>query len=550
MTVLGAGTIEELRQSVRGEVITPGDDTYESARAVWNGMIDKRPGLILRCAGVADVIAGVQFARSQGLELAVRGGGHSLPGSSTSEGGMVVDLSPMKGIRVDPEAGRVRAEAGVVWGELDHETQAWGLALTGGLVSSTGIAGFTLGGGIGWLMRAHGLACDNLVSVDVVTADGRLVHASESEHADLLWGLRGGGGNLGIVTSFEFRLHRVGPVILGGPVFYPADQATEVIRGWRQYTADAPDDMTTIVNLGTAPPLPFLPADVHGHRIATVIAAYASGPDAGREFAAPLRTLGDAIADLLAPLPYTALQSLVDPLFGPGARNYFTAVYLSSLPDEAIDALVAGHGSSPSASSEIHIHHMGGAVARVPDDATAYGNRAAPYLVNIVARWTDEATDDAHMGWARRLRAALEPFSSGGAYVNFVSAGDAPVRAGYSAATYARLAGVEGRVGPDEPVPPQSECGATPGARCLTRRLGLRTRGQPADMPNQRARWSSRSCWCSPIQATWPSGRSRMAGTSSAAAGSAMRSTRSDQPSTVRRSVRSRTRPRPRRSRS
>jgi FAD/FMN-containing dehydrogenase len=442
-TILGEGTIQELRESIQGEVVTPAAPGYDVARAVWNGMIDKRPALIVRCFGVADVIAAVQFARSQDIELAVRGGGHSLPGFSTSDGGIVVDLSPMKGIRVDPDAQRVVAQGGVTWRELDHETQAFGLAVTGGLVSSTGVAGFALGGGIGWLMRKHGLTCDNLAAVDLVTADGRLVHANERENPDLYWGLRGGGGNFGVVTSFEFRLHRVGPTILAGPIFFPGDQATQILRGYREYTASLPDEMTTLVNLTTAPPAPFLPADVHGKKVVAVVGVYAGSPDEGRKVAEPLRHLGTPITDLLGPMPYTMMQSLLDGLYAPGARNYFKAGYLGGLSDEAIDTLVRFQGSTISPSSEIHVHQLGGAVARVPDDATAFGQRGAPYLLNIVARWADPGTDAAQIAWARDLFAAAEPFSTGGTYVNFMSAGDDRIVAAYGRDKYERLAGLK-----------------------------------------------------------------------------------------------------------
>ena len=439
-TILGEGTIQELRESIRGEVITAADAGYDAARAVWNGMIDKRPALIVRCSGVADVISAVDFARSQDLEIAVRGGGHSLPGFSTTDGGIVIDLSPMKGIRVDPDTQRVVAQAGATWRELDHETQAFGLAVTGGLVSSTGVAGFTLGGGIGWLMRKHGLACDNLVGADLVTADGRLVHASEHENAELYWGLRGGGGNFGIVTSFEFRVHRIGPTILAGPIFYPGDQAAQVLRGYREYTANLQDEMTTLVNLITAPPAPFLPPDVHGTKVVAVVGVYAGSPEDGRTLAQPLRELGTPIADLLGPMPYTTMQSLLDGFYTPGARNYFKSGYLAGLSDDLIDELVRFHGPSISPASEIHIQHLGGAVARVADDATAFGQRSAPYMLNVVARWTDQATDDAQIAWARDLYAAAEPSSTGGTYTNFLSAGDDRVAAAYGSATYERLA--------------------------------------------------------------------------------------------------------------
>ena len=439
-TILGDATVQELRESILGEVITPADPSYDETRAVWNAMIDRRPALIIRCAGVADVIAAVQFARSQELEIAVRGGGHSLPGFSTTDGGIVIDLSAMKGIRVDPDAERVVAQGGVTWRELDHETQAFGLALTGGLISSTGIAGFTLGGGIGWLMRKYGLTCDNLEAADLVTADGRLVRASEHENPELYWGLRGGGGNFGIVTSFEFRLHRVGPTVLAGPIFFPGEQATQILRGYREYTADLPDEMTTLVNLTTAPPAPFLPADVHGKKVVAVIGVYAGSPDEGRRIAEPLRHLGTPITDLLGPMPYTMMQSLLDGLFSAGARNYFKAGYLAGLSDEAIETLVRFHGPSTSPSSEIHVQHLGGAVARVPDGATAFSGRGAPYLMNVVARWTDPGTDDAQIAWARDLYAAAEPFTTGGTYVNFLSEGDDRVAAAYGPDKLERLA--------------------------------------------------------------------------------------------------------------
>jgi FAD/FMN-containing dehydrogenase len=439
-TILGEATIQELRESIRGEVITPSDPGYDTARAVWNGMIDKRPALIVRCSGVADVMAAVEFACSQDLELAVRGGGHSLPGFSTSDGGVVVDLSPMKGIQVDPERLRVVAQGGVTWKELDHETQAVGLAVTGGLSSSTGIAGFTLGGGIGWLMRKYGLAADNLVAADMVTADGRLVHASEHENPELFWGLRGGGGNFGVVTSFEFQLHCVGPTVLAGPIFFPGEEATQILRGYREYTAQLPDEMTTLVNLTTAPPAPFLPDSVHGKKIVAVVGVYSGAPDAGRELADGLRALGTPIVDLLGPMPYTTMQTLLDPLWAAGARNYFRAGYTETLSDDTIESLVHAHQSTISPMSEIHVQHVGGAIARVADEGTAFGERAAPYLINIVARWADAATDTAQIGWAKDLSSAIEPATTGGSYVNFMSVGDDRVAATYGEAKYERLA--------------------------------------------------------------------------------------------------------------
>jgi hypothetical protein len=440
MTVtLGNGTIQELREAVRGDVVGAGDAAYDGARAVWNGMIDKRPALIVRCAGVADVVAAVQFARSQDLEIAVRGGGHSLPGFSTTDGGVVIDLSRMRAVRVDVDAQRTVAEGGATWAALDHETQSFGLAVTGGLMSSTGVAGFTLGGGIGWLMRKHGLACDNLVGADLVTADGRVVHASETENLGLLWGLRGGGGNFGVVTALEFRLHRFGPNVLAGPILFQASDAAAVLRGWRSYVAEAPDDITSLVSLGSAPPIPPVPAEYHGRKVTTVVTTFAGRIEDGLDVVAPVRQLATPIVDLLGEIPYVALQSLPDPFFGPGARNYFTSTYLRDLPDEALDVLALFHQACPSPFSEIHIHQMGGAVARSGLAESAFGNRAAPFLVNVVARWLEPSDDDALLGWSRSLRSALEPFSTGGAYSNFLGLGDDRVNAAYDSERLDRL---------------------------------------------------------------------------------------------------------------
>jgi FAD/FMN-containing dehydrogenase len=446
--VLGGATVEELRQSVRGTIVVPGDAEYDGARAVWNGMIDRRPALVVRCGGVADVVAAVQFARSQGLEIAVRGGGHSLPGFSTTDGGVVIDLSRMRGVTVDAAARRAVVEGGATWADVDQATQAEGLAVTGGLVSTTGVGGFTLGGGVGWLTRKHGLASDNLVAADIVTADGSVVRASESENADLLWGLRGGGGNFGVVTSFEFGLFPLGPMILGGPVFYPGEQAVEVLRGWRDATAAMPDDLTTLVSLGSAPPIPPIPESWHGRPVATVIGAWAGSIADGAAPAAPLRTLGDPIADLLGEMPYQVLQTLVDAGWGPGARNYFTSSFLADLPDAALEVLAEAHQSRPSPFNEIHLHQMGGAAARIDAEASAVGNRQAPFLLNIICRWLEPADDERELAWARGLRDAMAPFATGGTYVNFLGVGDARVRDAYDAERYGRLAGLKRRWDP------------------------------------------------------------------------------------------------------
>ncbi|HEY7484688.1 MAG TPA: FAD-binding oxidoreductase [Streptosporangiaceae bacterium] len=444
--VLGDATIGELEAALSGEVVRPGDASYEEARAVWNAAHDRRPALVVRCAGTADVIQAVEFARSQDLPVAVRGGGHSIAGFSTCDGGIVIDLSAMKGARVDPVRRRVVAQPGLTWGELDHETQAFGLAVTGGLVSTTGIAGFTLGGGVGWLVRRHGLASDNLVGADVVTADGRLVHAGPEENADLFWALRGGGGNFGIVTSFEYRLHPVGPQVLAGLIFYPLAEAKQVIAGWRDLTAEMPDELTTLVNLTTAPPVPFLPESVHGTRVVVVAGMFAGTVEAGESAVRPLRTLGTPIADLMGPMPYTAMQALLDPLWTRGAHNYFTSAFIEP-SDTAIDTVLRQHLTTPTPNSELHLHHLGGAFGRVPADATAFSQRDASVLCNVIARSLEPTGFEEHTAWAREAREEIARHGQGVMYVNFTGDAD-KVRASYPDAVYDRLVQVKDKYDP------------------------------------------------------------------------------------------------------
>jgi len=447
--LLGEATIREFEDGLRGRLVLPHHDDYDEARAVWNGAHDKRPALIVRCAGTADVIRAVDFARSEDLAVAVRGGGHSLPGFSTCDGGMVIDLSPMNAVHVDPQRRTATAQGGCTWADLDHETQAFGLAVTGGLVSTTGIAGFTLGGGIGWLMRKVGLACDNLVAADVVTAEGRLVHAGEDENPDLLWGLRGGGGNFGIVTSFEYRLHAVGPTVLAGPIFFAGARAAEVLRFYRDWVRELPDEMTTLALLTTAPPAPFLPAEVHGTPVVAVVAVHAGDPNDGAPLVEALRGLGDPVADLIGPMPYTVMQTLLDGLWTPGAHNYFRSAYVDELDDAAIGALVAAHAAVPSPTSEIHLQHFGGAVARVGDEHGAFGDRSAQFVLNAIARSADADGFEANVAWARDCTRALAPVSRPGAYVNFMGdAGDDRLRASHSPASYERLVALKRRYDP------------------------------------------------------------------------------------------------------
>ena len=367
-----------------------------------------------------------------------RGGGHSIPGFSTVDGGIVLDLSLMKGIQVDPARRRVTAQAGATWKDLDTETQQFGLAVTGGLVSSTGIAGFTTGGGMGWLMRKYGLAADNLVGADVVTADGQFIHASADEHPDLFWGLRGGGGNFGVVTSFEYQLHEVGPIVLSGLVFYPAEEAEQVLRGYRAACAAAPDELTTLVNMTMAPPVPFLPESVHGKPVIAVGGCWSGDLDAGEAATAPFRSLGTVIADVFAANPYAGWQQALDPLYPRGVHNYFRSAFLRAADDASVRVLLDSFAALPSAMTQIHLHHLGGAVGRVPAEATAFALRDQEFIVNVVARTpTAEGFADV-VEWARGVTSALGPDVT--AYVNFTGeANTALVRASYPADTYRRL---------------------------------------------------------------------------------------------------------------
>ncbi|HEX4323252.1 MAG TPA: FAD-binding oxidoreductase [Gaiellaceae bacterium] len=441
--VIGEATIQELREAIRGEVITPGDAGFGEASRVWNGMHDARcPAVIVRCAGAADVAAAIGFARSNQLKLAIRGGAHSIAGFSTCDGGVVVDLSQMKGVRVDPGAQRAHVGGGATWLDVDHETQPHGLATTGGLVSSTGVGGYTLGGGIGWLMRAYGLACDNLVGADVVTADGQLVHASETENPDLLWGLRGGGGNFGVVTQFELALHPVGPLVHAGPIFYPAEAAVDLMRLFRDWAPDAPDEVTALVNLTSAPPLPPIPEAWHGKPVAAFVGCSVGPVEEAEAHVRAFRTVAEPIADLLGPMPYNVIQTLLDPLWGKGTQAYFKATNLSGLDDALIERLAEVHLRVPGPQAEIHIHQMGGAVGRVADGATSFSERSMPYVLNAVTGWHDAGQADSHIAWARAVVDAAGEASTGRAYVNYLGDPGAG-RSAYGTETYERLAALK-----------------------------------------------------------------------------------------------------------
>jgi FAD/FMN-containing dehydrogenase len=444
---LGDATVQELRDELGGELVAPGEPAYDEARSVWNGMIDRRPALIARCAGTSDVIAAIRFARSEGLRVAVRGGAHNVAGNATCDSGLVIDLSPMKGVQVDEHAGTVRAQGGLTWGELDRETQAFGFATTGGLVTSTGVAGFTLGGGIGWLMREHGLACDNLLSALVVTADGQTVRASDNENAELLWGLRGGGGNFGVVVEFEFRLHRVSQ-IFGGLVAWPAATAGDVLRFWRDWVPTTPDHLCTMAAFLYAPPEPFVPPEVQGTPI-FAIACFHSDPDGAADGdLQPLRDQGPAV-DVLGPMPYTAIQAMFDAGVPRGSRNYWRSGYVDQLSDDAIEVILAHAGGVPAPLGQLHIHQLGGAMSRVASGATAFGNRGAGFLMNYIGLWLDPTEDEANVGWVRAASDAMEPYGTGARYVNFLAdEGEAGVRSAYESETFTRLQSLKARYDP------------------------------------------------------------------------------------------------------
>ncbi len=439
--------IEGLREQLRGTLIRPGDEGYDAARRVWNGMIDKHPGLIARCTGAADVVAAVNLAREHDLVVAVRGGGHNVAGNAVCDGGLVIDLSQMKGVRVDPGRQVARAQAGCTWGDFDHETQAFGLATTGGLISTTGVAGLTLGGGIGWLLRKHGLSCDDLVAADVVTAAGEVVQASAEENADLLWGLRGGGGNFGVVTSFEFGVHPVGQV-LGGMVAHPAERCRDLLAFCREYFQSTPDELTPMIAAHMAPPLPFVPAEVVGKPIISVVACYTGDLKEGEEVLRPLHEFGPPALDLFQPMPYTVLQSMLDASVPAGLQNYWKAEYLQDLTDEAIDAFASHTASFLSPWTMAHLQQLGGAAGRVAGDATAFGHRDAPQVMNLISIWEDPVDSPDNIGWTRDFYEAMKPFSHGGVYVNFLGdEGADRVKAAYGG-NYDRLVALKDKYDP------------------------------------------------------------------------------------------------------
>jgi FAD/FMN-containing dehydrogenase len=441
-------TLAAFRGRLRGEVALPGEDGYESARTIWNAMIDRRPGLVARCRGPADVVHALRLARNEKLLLAVRGGGHNIAGTAVCDGGLLIDLSPMRSVRVDPSARVARVEAGATLADFDHEAQAFALATPLGINSTTGVAGLTLGGGFGWTTRKFGLTIDNLVSADVVTADGALIRVGETEHPDLFWALRGGGGNFGVVTSFEFRLHPLGPEVLSGLLVHPLDQAEALLPEFRRIVSEAPDELTVWAVMRKAPPLAFVPVEWHGKEVLIFAACYAGDMAEGEKAMRALRALGKPIVDVISPHAFVRWQAAFDPLLTPGARNYWKSHDFDDLSDEAIAAILRAARALPSPECEVFIAHLGGAMARVAPDATAWPNRKAHFVMNAHARWREQAQDSSCVAWARGLSEAAAPFASGSVYVNFMPEDEpARVESAYGA-NYRRLAGIKRRYDP------------------------------------------------------------------------------------------------------
>ena len=446
---MNTGNVGELRNRLAGEILLPGDGAYESARRIWNATIDKRPGMIVRCRNTSDVVHALNFARRNGLLLAVRGGGHNIAGNAMCDGGLVIDLSLMKSSSVDPAARRVTIEGGATLADLDAATQAYGLATPVGINSTTGIAGLTLGGGFGWLSRKYGMTIDNLQSAEVVTANGEVVRASATEHPDLFWALRGGGGNFGVVTRFEFRLHSVGPDLLSGLIVYPRSAAKSVLQQYREFAAEAPNELSVWALVRLAPPLPFLPENVHGKGIVALAFLYAGNPKQGEPLIEPLWKFGVPVGGHVGVQPYTAWQQAFDPLLTAGARNYWKSHNLSKLEDGLFDVVIDYANKQPSPQCEIFIAALGGATALPEPESAAYPNRDTQFVMNVHGRWEDQADDSRCVGWARNFFNDSAPFASGSVYVNFLTADEGiRVRAAYGP-NYDRLVRVKREYDPD-----------------------------------------------------------------------------------------------------
>lgn len=449
MTIRLRENPESLRSKVKGAVIVPGDGAYEDARRVWNAMVDRRPALIVRCADATDVAPAITFARQNDLDISVRGGGHHIAGHSVCEGGLVIDFSGMKSVRVDAGARRAYVQPGATLGDFDQAVQAHGLATPVGINSTTGIAGLTLGGGFGWLTREYGMTIDNLVAVDIIGADGKMLHASEKENPDLFWAIRGGGGNFGVVTQFEFKLLPVGPKVFAGLIVFPFKQTKEVLTRYREFVESAPAKLNVWAVLRKAPPLPFLPVDAHGKEVVVLAVFYNGDAEEGERLIQPLRHFGDAIGEHVGSMPYTQWQQTFDPLLTPGARNYWKSHNFTQISDAALDTIIEYAGKLPSPYCEIFLGLLAGAANEVPSSATAYSARDAKFVINVHGRWERAAQDDECIAWARAFFKAAAPYASSGAYVNFMTADEGERVAAAYGANYTRLLEIKRRYDPE-----------------------------------------------------------------------------------------------------
>jgi len=449
MTGMKSDVVDHFKSTLRGPLLQPGDPDYDAARTIWNAMVERRPAFIARCSGTADVLACVAFARAHGLPLAVRGGGHNIAGNALCDDGLVIDLSAMRAVRVDPDARLARAGGGATLGDLDHETQACGLAVPTGINSTTGLAGLTLGGGFGWLSRMLGLAVDNLVGAEIVTADGQRRHIGPRQEPDLFWAIRGGGGNFGVVTEFEFALHPVGPEVTAGLVVFPFAEARQVLRQYRDLVDTLPEEVSIWGVLRRAPPLPFLPPEVHGEPVVALAAFSPLPPETALPLVAPVRWFGTVLGEHVGPLPYAAWQQAFDPLLAPGARNYWKSHNFTSLGDEAIDAVIHYAGTLPTPHCEIFLGLIGGRANEPPPSATAYPHRDVLYVMNVHGRWLDPADDGRVVDWAREFFGAVAPFAAGSVYINFLTQDEgARIREAYGG-NYERLLALKRQYDPD-----------------------------------------------------------------------------------------------------
>ncbi|MBE9552630.1 MAG: FAD-binding oxidoreductase [Proteobacteria bacterium] len=440
--------LEALSGGLRGEVCVAGDDGYDEARTIWNAMVDKRPGMIVRCAGAADVALAVKFASERNLLVAVRSGGHNIAGNAVCDDGLMIDLSRMTSVRVDPQGKTARVEPGATLGDVDKETQAHGLAVPVGINTTTGIAGLTLGGGFGWTTRKFGMTIDCLLSVDIVTADGAMLRASETENPDLFWAVRGGGGNFGIVTSFEFQAHPLGPEVLSGLIVHPLDEAPALLKEYRRIADAAPDELTCWVVMRKAPPLPFLPEEWHGKEVLVFAVCWCGEMAEGEKAVAELRSLGNPIADVVSPHPFTGWQGAFDPLLTPGARNYWKSHDFTELSDGAITDILDGVWSLPSPECEVFIAHVGGQMSRIPADATAYPVRSSHFIMNVHTRWREASEDATCIKWTRDLFDATAQHATGSVYINFMPDDDGGRVAEAYGANHARLTQVKAKYDP------------------------------------------------------------------------------------------------------